>query len=158
VNLETYAATKNQLLKIAMTTLVEKSMPKNGRLTGNQAALLTAWIKVGAPEGSTPGQPIEPLEPKYSSIRKNIFETRCLSCHAAGGSARGVPLIPYQDLLNSPRELVLPGNPDESGLMISLTRQDSKRMPPPNAAALLDAEIAVIRKWITEGAKQDGGP
>ena len=51
---------------------------------------------------------------------------------------------------------MIPGNPDESGLMISLTRTDSKVMPPRNAAVpqLSANEIELIRSWIQEGAPQ----
>jgi uncharacterized membrane protein len=95
-----------------------------------------------------------PLLPTYASISRQIFEVRCLECHREGGQGKNVALEPLQSLLDSPRELVLPGNCEESGLWIALTRQDSKRMPPPDAGEALSAEeLAVIEKWIQEGAK-----
>ena len=125
-------------------------------LTPQEVAVIRLWISLGAPEGDDPNHPPEPLESKFSSIRKNVFEMRCIGCHTLGGSANGVPLISYKDLLNSPRDLVLPGNADESGLMIALTRQDAKRMPPPRTGdGLPDSDIAIIRQWIQSGAKDD---
>ncbi len=61
-----------------------------------------------------------------------------------------------KDLLDSPRDLVLPGDPDESGLVIAVSRTDAKRMPPPSTGKppLADAEIAVIRQWIMSGAPE----
>ena len=58
-------------------------------------------------------------------------------------------------LMNSPLELVLPGNADESGLVLSVERSDKKRMPPAEDgySALKDAEKTAIRLWITNGAK-----
>lgn len=164
VNLESYPAVKQHLAGVERTALRDKTMPKNGSLSSAEAALLEAWIKAGAPENPGVGGPDpeptpppnqDPLEPTFVSIRKNIFDNRCMSCHSAGGQASGVPLQTLKDLIDSPRELVLPGNPTESGLYIAVTRSDSKRMPP--GGSLADDEIAVIKKWIEIGAPQGRG-
>jgi hypothetical protein len=98
--------------------------------------------------------PEEPLEPTFSSIRKKIFIPKCVSCHNPAGEGRNVPLETLEDLTDSPRELVLPGNVEESGLTIAITRGDDKRMPPPKTGGpLSDEEIYVIEKWIQDGAK-----
>jgi mono/diheme cytochrome c family protein len=157
INLESYSMIKENLNWILIATLVEHTMPKNGSLTPNESELLTLWVKAGAPEtaSGTPPPVEEPLQPTFTSIKKKIFDLRCISCHKAGGAALGVPLQTRKDLLDSPRDLVLPGNPDESGLLIALTRKDSKRMPPPTtASSLSDAELGVVRKWISDGAKE----
>ncbi len=90
-----------------------------------------------------------PLEPNFESIRANIFEPKCLGCHSEGGRAEHIPLGTLDDILNSPRELVIPGNPDESGITLAIERQDEKRMPPPpRRGPLSSEEVAAIRKWI----------
>jgi mono/diheme cytochrome c family protein len=160
VNLETYASAKEHAGQIAIMALVTKAMPPSGPLPKEEADLLTAWLKAGAPEGVVaPGNPIdnEPLKPTFVSIKKKIFEPRCVTCHRVGGPASGVSLSKLKDLLDSPRELVLPGNPDESGLLIAVSRQDSRRMPPPSAGAALSVgEIATLREWIQIGAPENG--
>ncbi|HEY8272238.1 MAG TPA: c-type cytochrome domain-containing protein [Pseudobdellovibrionaceae bacterium] len=95
----------------------------------------------------------EPLVPSYESINKRIFIAACKDCHNSGGSGKRV-LLDKVSLLNSPLELVIPGNPDESGLVLSLERNDDKRMPPSKEgyAPLKEEEKAVIRKWIENGA------
>lgn len=84
---------------------------------------------------------------------------KCVSCHAPGELGEKVPLLTRDDLVNSPLELAIPGNAAESGLVIAITRPDSdeKRMPPPKtgAARLKEEEIAAIRTWIDNGAKDD---
>ncbi len=73
-----------------------------------------------------------------------------------------IPLVTKEDLLNSPLELVIPGNVEESGLMIAITRVDQKRMPPikdehgnpTGYSALPDLEIEAIKKWILDGAQK----
>ncbi|MGZ3687637.1 MAG: c-type cytochrome domain-containing protein [Bdellovibrionota bacterium] len=94
------------------------------------------------------------LTPEFTSIRSHIFEPRCFQCHHDGGAASRVPLQTRVDLLNSPRDLVLPGNPEESGLIIAVTRSGAKRMPPPSSGeqALSDEEIGVLKQWIQNGA------
>ncbi len=178
VNLETYSAIKGRLSDIERVTTRARTMPPTGPLPDAEIQLLSAWILAGAPGDDTtsspsprpsptpipPGPspspspspaPDEPLTPTFTSIRKNIFQNRCLVCHTHGQPDSKVPLGSRDELLNSPRELVIPGNPDESGLMIAVSRSDSKRMPPPDSGLppLLAHEIATIRRWIAEGAK-----
>jgi mono/diheme cytochrome c family protein len=165
VNLETFASVKSVMSGIIKAALINKTMPKDSSLTQAQYDILLNWIALGAPEkadGSvgtpepkptaTP-QPM-PLEPTFSSIKTNIFTNRCLSCHSPTGLGANVSLSTREDLLNSPRDLVLPGNPDESGLVIAIERTDEKRMPPPSTgSALSGSEIKTIRDWITAGSK-----
>lgn len=100
------------------------------------------------------GLPSEPIQATYESINKNIFTSRCVACHSTGNSAYQV-LLSREALLNSPLELVLPGNPDESGLIIAVERSDHKRMPPEKEgySALTSVEIEALRKWIADGAE-----
>jgi mono/diheme cytochrome c family protein len=111
---------------------------------------------MGCPKESSGGGPTDPpeeLKPTYDSIDKNIFQAKCVSCHRAGEDGERVSLA-KQDLLNSPLELVIPGNPDESGLVIAVERTDEKRMPlaKEGYGPLSDKEKEAIRKWIEDGA------
>jgi uncharacterized membrane protein len=159
VNLESYDSVKNNLARIAVAVLVDGTMPKSGDLAKEDKDLLSAWIKAGAPEHGGGDHPEEPLKPTYNSIKKKIFEVKCMSCHSTSGAGHDVHLEPWKDLLNSPRDLVLPGNSEESGLIIAVSRTDAKRMPPPNSGgtALSNDEIAVVKKWIDSGALDGDG-
>lgn len=98
----------------------------------------------------------EPIQPKFTSIQKKIFNTRCTHCHSNGGKAARVPLQTYNDFLESPREIVIPGNVNESGLVISITREDQKKMPPlESATPLTHEEIEAIKEWVANGALED---
>jgi hypothetical protein len=95
-----------------------------------------------------------PVGATFDSIKANVFSSKCLACHQPDGSARNVPLETREDLLASTRDLVLPGNPDESGLVIAIERLDRKRMPPVGTGLPLNPEEAqAIRLWIRNGAK-----
>lgn len=160
IDFNSYSNVKNRLGDIQRKALFEKSMPPNQPLNEGENNLLSAWIDIGAPEFGSGGTiptppPIDPLEPKYSSIRNVIFQNRCIVCHSPGQPAEKVPLNTLEDLLDSPRELIIPGNADDSGLIVALSRTDDKRMPPPQSGQppLTFDEISIIKKWINDGAQ-----
>jgi uncharacterized membrane protein len=158
VVLESYETVKANLDQIYGSAVINQTMPRTRPLAPEDRALLSAWILAGAPrEGTSPNPPPTPLEPTYTSIRKLVFEAKCVSCHTAGESAAKVPLSDYNLLMNSPRDLVLPGNADESGLIIALERTDDHQMPPPDSGLgrISSSAIATIREWILNGAKND---
>ena len=153
VNLESYSEILKSLDLVKQSVFFTQSMPKNNFLTQEEKRLLWNWIDMDAPQQaqdpiSEPPWP-EPVQANYESINKNIFIPKCNSCHSTGNTG-GRILLTKEDLLNSPMELVLPGNPDESGLVIAVERDDKKRMPPEKDgyAGLKDEEKIAIRKWI----------
>ena len=90
-----------------------------------------------------------------------ILQENCFACHDAkkrkgkfdmttfegfqkGGGSKGDPFVP--------------GKPDESVLLDLVSATDKTRMPPPESGDALPKEkVAVLRQWIQEGAKLDGG-
>lgn len=157
INLESYADVVKNLSEVKRSVFITQTMPKKSFLSDEEKRLLWNWIEMGAPlqaqnPVSEPQLP-EPIKATYESINKNVFFPKCVSCHSEGNSAYQV-LLSHQELLNSPLELVLPGNPDESGLVIAVERSDHKRMPPEKDgySALKADEAAAIRKWIEDGA------
>lgn len=88
-----------------------------------------------------------------------ILERSCFECHS--GQLKkpkgGIRLDDLESIREKSRSdnLVLPHKPDKSTLVksISLNADDDKRMPPPNEGKPLSAEeIALIRRWVDEGA------
>ena len=156
VNLESYGEVLKNLSLIKKSVFVDKSMPKKGSLTKEQLEYLWNWIEMGAPEQPQDGPPpgTEPFIATFDSIDKNVFQVSCKDCHNPDGTGKRVPLD-KEALLNSPLELIIPGNSDESGLIVAIERTDSKRMPPEKSgySALSDETKAIIRKWIENGAK-----
>jgi len=157
LSLESYPDVIKNIPLIKRAVFDEKIMPKRGSLTEEELAYLWNWIQIGAPEqaqnGNTNPAP-EPILPTFESLNKNIFQTSCKDCHNPTGSGKRI-LLDKESLLNSPLELVIPSNPDESGLVIAIERADNKRMPPAKEgySALKDEAKLAIRKWIESGAK-----
>lgn len=161
VSLESYTAAYQHLEAIRRTVLLRKSMPKSPfkSLTRSQLEMVTAWLEAGGPEkpldGSDPGESDETeLNPTFASIKTHILDKKCLSCHSVGNEAARIPLTTRDDLLNSPLDIVLPGDPDESGLMIVIEAGARKFMPPTRSGItpVTEEQKRVIREWIEKGA------
>jgi hypothetical protein len=117
--------------------------------------------------------PTPELTPTFSSIQREIFNTTdssgrsaCIQCHTAGGAAAGTGLlltdgVSYGNLVNRPSRLrpgetlVIPGDPDNSYLVRKLEGGPDitgLRMPRTSGPFLTDGQMAVIRRWIAQGA------
>lgn len=162
VNLETYSSVYGYLDKIKEVTIKTHKMPKSPypALNTEELMLLATWIQAGGPEtpldgSNLPPIKVEPLEPKFLSIKKNIFLNKCLVCHSVGKEAERVSLNSPDEMINSPLELVIPGNPEESGLVLAVLPDARKIMPPKKSgmANLKPEEIEIIKQWIANGAK-----
>lgn len=165
VNLESYANTKSKIEKIYQSAILDKKMPKapGNPLSSDQLGLLNAWIQAGAPEAATGGgDPIPPLEAKFESIKLHILEPKCLMCHSPSQPVSRIPLVTLGDLLNSPLDLVLPGNAEESGIILAITNERPDKLMPPAEGSdgkptgfskLSDEEIKIFTDWINSGAK-----
>lgn len=93
-----------------------------------------------------------PLKPTWAAVFDNIIIEKCLECHSPGGKGAKFPLTSLQEIIESPLELVIAGNPEDSGLYIAVTREDEKRMPS-NAPPLSREELRAIYDWIKNGAR-----
>lgn len=173
--LMTYTQTSAVLAKIRRSVFETGTMPKGRILPAKERSLLLAWLDSGAPEfGKSPEPSLPPLEPTFSSIRDRIFNVRCGDCHQptskycqdfespTNKASCHIELSSYQELLNgeeeSRKELVVPGFPDESQLVIAIERTDGKdQMPPPEEgySPLSPEEIKVIKDWIAAGAPEN---
>jgi len=108
------------------------------------------------------------LQANFASIQDNVFTPICTTCHAGASAPQGLRL----DAANSyallvgvasaemPSTLrVAPGNPNGSYLIQKLegTAAVGGRMPL-NGTPLPQADIDVIRQWITDGAQGPAAP
>jgi len=77
---------------------------------------------------------------------------RCLDCHGRGPLQKRVPLEDFAAMKRL--ELVVPGNPDESSLLLVLAPDAEKPMPPPRSKfpRVPAEDVASLRAWIASGA------
>ena len=144
------------------------------RFAGLGAALALAACTLACDESlSKIAGPTPDLEPTFSSIQKEIFETTdgsgraaCVTCHTASRLqfVAGLNLdhdVAYSQLVNvASREQpslmrVAPSNPDASYIIHKLEGQAGivgRRMPFNGPPYLTDGQIQIVRRWITIGA------
>lgn len=145
-----------------ITRIADGSMPPEEdeehlpRVTEIELTILRDWIRGGAP-------PLPPADPKnptpsvvpYSEIAvkaKEVLHRNCFECHKSEVAKGGIKILHHR-LLVTVRKVVIPGDPDNSELMhVLTTKDDALRMPQPPSDPLPAEEIAIIRRWIAEGA------
>src|SRR5438034_4629593 len=89
-----------------------------------------------------------------------ILKENCFACHDAKKKKGKFEMTSYAKFREggSKDDPVTPGNPRESVIIELLTATGAGRMPPREAGEPLPKEkVAVIAKWIEEGAKLDPG-
>jgi hypothetical protein len=117
-------------------------------------AASAAWgvTRAAAPQAPAPGQ--RPTVDYQRQVHV-ILAAKCLSCHSAERRSGGLSLASHADVLEGGRNgaAVRPGNGEGSLLVQRMTGEVAPVMPP-GLPALSAGEIAVIRAWISEGARE----
>ena len=88
-----------------------------------------------------------------------LLSDRCYACHGPDGGEDGKKWRGdlRLDTRKGALKVIEPGNPAASELIARISSDDpDERMPPPDShLTLSDAEKALLRQWIAEGAKWD---
>jgi Planctomycete cytochrome C len=95
--------------------------------------------------------------PSYTKDVKPFLEKYCTDCHNNVQAKARIELDSYEGLMKMSRRgaVVSPGKPDRSRVMLTLTG-GAKQMPPRKYSAQPKAdEIAMVKAWIADGAKND---
>ena len=120
-------------------------------------ALALAWLLLGNQTGSVYSQ-----EPRVSFINEvaPILKENCFACHDAKKRKGKFEMTTFAGFRKggTKDDPVTPGKPAESILIDVLTSKGPERMPPKeNGDALPREKIAVIARWIEQGAQLDQG-
>ena len=105
---------------------------------------------------------VAPVDVSYkANIQESIFNLSCLvGCHDSARQA-GLELTTWETLMEGgDRQVVEPGNAEESPLVWSVEGQDAlavpvSLMPPTGFPQLNRTEIRLIKDWIDQGAKNN---
>ena len=133
-------------------------MPLGGALSTADQAVIYNWIAAGASASGGSGgngggggsptptpTPISSTAPTFSSIKANILQSNCVSCHSGSLPAGGYNFSTYGGV----RTAVDTGNPTFSLLYSKI---QSGQMPPSPASPLSSDQANVILQWIEAGA------
>ncbi|MDX1562265.1 MAG: Ig-like domain-containing protein, partial [Gammaproteobacteria bacterium] len=142
------------------------------KISPNRRIRLVAVLAVLAASGCGSGNgPVIPgagiLLPTFDSIQVNLLTPQCTNCHVGATAPLGLRLdeansyallVGRASVQNSALLRVDPGNPDASYLIRKLegTASVGGQMPL-GAPPLPQADINVIRQWISNGALPGGG-
>ena len=93
----------------------------------------------------------------YKDVRR-VFQQHCQGCHQPARPMGGYVMTAHAELLKSGdrgQPGVVAGKPDGSVLVELITPKKGKHSMPKGKPALSASEIALIRRWIEEGATDD---
>jgi hypothetical protein len=95
----------------------------------------------------------------YTQQVQPILRKYCVGCHDDSVKEGKLSLETYEKAMagGSRGGAINAGHPDQSRLIRTLTGKAEPKMPPEGEAAPTAAEIAILEKWITEGAKGPSG-
>jgi hypothetical protein len=113
-------------------------------------------VWVGWPHGASLFSRLfrKPLD--FSHDIRPIFNQNCTACHGGVRQKNGVSFIFREEALGtgkSGRRTIVPGDPDASELIVRVTSTDPELRMPHHAPPLPPEQIALLRRWIKEGAK-----
>ncbi len=121
------------------------------------ATLLGGSARAIAEESGESAPSEQPVS--YSSDIEPILRKNCFGCHQGAKQLGEYRMTEFQSLVaggESGEVAIVPGKPDESHLIQQITVVDGRaEMPKPPLAALATADVDLIRRWISEGAKDD---
>ena len=93
----------------------------------------------------------------YKQIRP-IFQAHCQGCHQPAKQGGDYVMTSFERLLKggeSEETALVPGKPASSYLVDQITPEGEKAEMPKGKKPLAETEIALIRKWVAQGAKDD---
>jgi hypothetical protein len=112
---------------------------------------------------STPPASLSTLPEKvtFNAHIRPIFSDTCFSCHGFDPGTReadlrlDTPEGAYAKLSDSDQHAIVPGKPDESAIIARMFSKDPDEvMPPPTFHKdLTDHQLALVRRWIEQGAE-----
>ncbi len=94
----------------------------------------------------------------YNNQVKPIINKNCISCHGGVKKQSGFSLLFREEALakgNSGKPGIVPGNAEASEMYKRLISNDSEEHMPYHKQPLKEEEIAILKKWIDEGAEYE---
>jgi WD40 repeat protein len=95
--------------------------------------------------------------PSYAKQIKPFFARYCVECHSGDEPKGDLNLESFKSLMQGGKDgkVLTPGKPDESRIVLQVEQKAKPFMPPKKAKQPKAEEMAVLRAWVTSGAKDD---
>ncbi len=127
------------------------------------AVLLLGWT--GCKDSNNPigpdGSPSNVIFPasnvSYGSQVQPLFNQACnfVGCHDDGDHTSPLKLTSYANVRYAMQQVVIPGKPEQSILVLRIQGTTAGERMPPNTNPLNQNQINGIRTWIAEGANNN---
>jgi WD40 repeat protein len=125
--------------------------------------LASLALALGSLSASAADKPADkdtlPAEVSYYKDVRPIFQQSCNGCHQPAKASGGYVMSAFVQLVNkgeSEKPGVVPGKPTDSNLLSQITAQNGKKPAMPRGRdPLTEREVALVTKWIAQGAKDD---
>lgn len=99
-----------------------------------------------------------PEQVSFARDIRPLFLARCIGCHQGARTEGDYLMTDFAHLVGegeSGRTAIVPGKPDESFLVEQITPVNGRAEMPTEGPPLSEREIALVRKWIEQGAAND---
>src|SRR5579859_2275088 len=140
-----------------MVIMFRAALLRDRRLIVALFAVVLAGGGLAAWRGAGPFRFMRPREQvSFSRDIRPILNQNCVLCHGGVRQKNGVSFIFREEALGvgkSGRRTIVPGKPDASELIARVTSTDPEARMPYHAPPLSPQQIALLRRWIKEGAK-----
>ena len=133
---------KSEVVKVPE---LPKGFPKGNAIDNFIAAKIAAVSDQAAHKGTV----------DYFKDIQPLLETKCLECHRGAKAKGGLKLDALADALKggeSDGAAIEPGKPKHSALLARVLSDDEDDMMPPKGERLTKDQVALLTKWIEEGA------
>ncbi len=127
-------------------------------LTSAAFAVAAVWAVASPARAEAP----VPKEIDFNRDVRTILSNNCFACHGPDKNKRKADLrldtLEGITAVLEDRHVTVPGHPEKSELFLRVTTQDpDERMPDPKSnKKLSDRDIAVLKRWIEQGAPWKG--
>jgi WD40 repeat protein len=123
--------------------------------------IIFGWSGAGLAQ-PLPIASIDQKEPvSYAKDIAPVFKKSCIACHNATKAKAKLNLENVSAMMkgSDSGEVIVPGNAEDSLVFLQAAHQEEEFMPPPknksNAPNLSPEELALLKLWINQGAKDD---
>ena len=131
-----------------------------------RARVLAALVVLGCPlarlgAAAPPAQPDTPdphAPVSYWKQIRPVFQAHCQGCHQPAKAKGGYVMTDFARLLaggDSGDKAIVASQPAASGLLAAITPKDGEADMPKDKAPLKPDDVALIAKWIAQGATDD---
>jgi WD40 repeat protein/mono/diheme cytochrome c family protein len=124
------------------------------------AVFISGLMPVGGFAAAPPKQEVVDANAPVSYWKqvRPIFQANCQGCHQPAKNKGGYVMTEFARLLaggDSGDKAVVAGKPDASALITAITPKNGEADMPKDKAPLKPDDLALITKWVTEGAVDD---